>query len=443
MHNSGLPLQPEHLAAVLDSVADGVFTVDTQLLITWMNRAAERITGFSRQEAVGQPCCEIFRTDICFSDCPVRQAMNQQADVLERRVNILDRFNREVPISISAAVLEDDQGQICGGVETLRDLSRIQALEKAVKGQEGFCGMLSRNRRMQELFRVMPQVAESEATVLIQGESGTGKELVARALHDLSPRQQGPLVVLNCGAMPEQLLEAELFGVKRGAYTGAVSDRQGRLAQAEGGTLFLDEIGDLPLPLQVKLLRVLENGEYQALGASRSQQANVRFVAATHQDLADMVAQGSFRRDLYHRIHVVNLQLPPLRQRPEDVPLLLEAALEQASGRYNRRVRGFTAEALQVLLEYPYYGNVRELFNVVERAVILASGEWIDKQQLPQLEYGSHEGLAASLHFHAKRPSAAYLQQVMQGCRNRQEAARQLGVNRSTLWRWLKHYGLQ
>ncbi|HDR46378.1 MAG TPA: PAS domain-containing protein, partial [Geoalkalibacter subterraneus] len=291
----------EHLATILDSVADGVFTVDPQMRITWFNRAAEEITGFSREEALGQSCCEIFRSNICFTHCPVREALAGGEDVVNRQVDILDRDNREIPISVSASVLRDAEGNPVGGVETFRDLSQIEALKREVEGRYTFQDMVSRDPRMRQLFDILPDVAASDATVLLQGESGTGKELFARALHDLSPRREGPLVVVNCGALPEPLLEAEIFGAKRGAYTGSVEDRAGRLEQAEGGTLFLDEIGDLPLALQVKLLRVLENREYQPLGARRPRRADVRFVAATHRDLEEMVADGTFRRDLFFR----------------------------------------------------------------------------------------------------------------------------------------------
>ena len=250
------------LVTILDSVADGVFTVDGQMRITSFNRAAEEITGFSREEALGQPCCEIFRTGVCFSACPVREALATGQPVINREVDILDRENREVPISVSASVLFDENGRPAGGVETFRDLSQIHALKQEIQGKQAFRDLVSRNRVMRRLFDIVPEVASSEATVLLQGESGTGKELFARAIHDLSPRKEGPLVVVNCGALPESLLEAELFGARRGAYTGAVENRVGRLQQAKGGTLFLDEIGDLPLPLQVKLLRVLENREF-------------------------------------------------------------------------------------------------------------------------------------------------------------------------------------
>jgi two-component system response regulator HydG len=428
----------EHLATILDSVADGVFTVDSEMRITWFNRAAEKITGFSQQEALGRPCCEIFRSNICFSACPVREALATGRNVENREIDILDRYNRELPISVSASVLRDAEGRPTGGVETFRDLSRLYALKQEITEKYSFHDLLSRNPAMRRLFDVLPDVAASNATVLLQGESGTGKELFARALHNLSPRRDRPLVVVNCGALPEQLLEAEIFGVRKGAYTGAVEDRPGRLTQAEGGTLFLDEIGDLPLALQVKLLRVLENREYQALGARRPQRADVRFVAATHRDLENMVKEGSFRQDLFFRLNVVQLLIPPLKERPEDIPLLLDLALDRFNKSYGKRIRGFSSEALSLLLDHSYPGNVRELLNMVERAVILARGETITPELLPS-ELTQSTPMPSFEDSENRLPTANQLAALLEKHDgNRSAAARELGINRTTLWRWLK-----
>ncbi len=433
----GAVTRPEHLSTILESIADGVFTVDAELRITSFNRAAEEITGFQRREALGQPCCEIFRTNVCFSACPVQEAIRTGHPVHRREVEILDAGNREVPISVTASVLRDADGRPIGGVETFRDLSQLHALEEEVLGRYRFRDLVSRNPAMRALFDVLPEVAATDATVLLLGESGTGKELLARAVHDLSPRRDGPLVVVNCGALPENLLEAEIFGVRRGAFTGAVEDRPGRLAQARGGTLLLDEIGDLPLPLQVKLLRVLENREYQPLGARQTETADVRFVAATHRDLESMVAQGSFRQDLFFRIHVVALEIPPLRDRPEDIALLLDLALARFGRRYGKRAVRFSPEALALLLAHDYPGNVRELFNLVERGVILCKGDEITSALLPPELTGGKAPPPLS-----RRPGPPPRETLLQVLRehggNRSRAAQALGVNRTTLWRWLK-----
>ncbi|MDD2390246.1 MAG: sigma 54-interacting transcriptional regulator [Desulfobacterales bacterium] len=426
----------EHLATILDSVADGVFTVNRDMQITWFNRAAEEITGFTRDEAIGQRCCEIFRTNICFTDCPLKEALKTGQNVTNREVDVLDRHNREIPISVSASVLRDPDGNPVGGVETFRDLSQLHALAQEVKAKYTFHNLTSRNPVMQRLFDILPDVAASDVTVLFQGDSGTGKELFTRAIHDLSPRQHKPLVIINCGALPEPLLEAEIFGAKRGAYTGSVEDRPGRLEQAEGGTLFLDEIGDLPLPLQVKLLRVIENHEYQPLGAKRPRRADVRFLAATHRDLEQMVSEGSFRRDLFFRINVITLKIPPLVDRPEDIPLLLDMALERYTSKYAKKIRGFSSEAMAYLLSHSYPGNIRELLNMVERAVILCRGNIMGIEDLPSTRPTSPP---PAITVGRQRPSKAQLQDILRKYDdNRSRAAAALGINRTTLWRWIK-----
>lgn len=426
----------------MDSVADGVFTVDKDMRITTFNRAAQEITGFTAEEVIGQKCHDIFKTGICLSTCPIREALGSGEAVVNREVDIVDKNNRRIPISISASVLRDAQAQVVGGVETFRDLSLIYTLKKELKDKYSFRDLVSRNPVMRNLFDILPDIASSEATVLLNGESGTGKELFTRAIHDLSPRLEGPLVVVNCGALPEQLLEAEIFGVKRGAYTGAVEDRPGRLALAQGGTLFLDEIGDLPLSLQVKLLRVLENKEYQPLGGRHQLKADVRFVTATHRDLDDMVEKGLFRRDLLFRINVVTLKIPPLRERSEDIPLLLDIALDRFNKRYGKKIRGFSSEALQILFKHTYPGNVRELMNIVEQTVILCRSGEIGADQLPgslsPASRDTEQPVVASDTF--SRENLTELLARHKG--NKSQVARELGIDRTTLWRWIKRLGL-
>lgn len=426
------------LQTILDSVADGVFTVDNDMRITSFNRAAEEITGFSRDEAMGQPCCEIFRTNVCFDLCPVRQSLASGSNITNREVDLLDRNNREIPISVNASVLRDASGAPIGGVETVRDLSQLRALTIEIQHRFNFQNMISRNPQMQQLFDILPDVANSDVTALIQGDSGTGKELFARALHNLSHRKDKPLVVINCGALPEQLLEAEIFGVKRGAYTGAVADRAGRLTMAQGGTLFLDEIGDLPLPLQVKLLRVLENNEYQALGSDETRRADVRFIAASHRDLDTLVTNKKFRQDLFYRLNVITLKIPALRDRREDIPLLLDMALEKFCGKYGKKIHGFSIKAMEYLLQHPFEGNIRELLNMVERAVILCRGRQVKLEQLP---FNIDQELRPT---RRKMLSRQELQQLIERYRgNRQQIAHHLGIDRTTLWRWIKKYNIQ
>jgi PAS domain S-box-containing protein len=432
----------EHLATILDSVADGVFTVDSEMRITSFNRAAEEITGFSRSEALGKPCYEIFRTGICFTLCPLREALKTGESVINRELDILDKRSRKLPISVSASVLRDAGGSPVGGVETFRDLSLIVALRKEIEDKYTFQDLVSRNPAMRGLFDVMPDIAASDATVLIQGESGTGKELFARAIHNLSPRKDGPLVIVNCGALPEPLLESEIFGARRGAYTGATETRPGRLETAQGGTLFLDEIGDLPLPLQVKLLRVLENREYQPLGASQPKKADVRFITATHRNVEKMVEEGAFRRDLYFRVNVVSLPIPSLRERREDIPLLIDMALSRFNRSYGKMIRGFSPEAMQRLLDHDYPGNVRELLNLVEQTVILCRNGEIGIEHLPAgfVKSSGADKLATS--GKGCPPREKLLEALLRHHGNRTETAREFGVERTTLWRWMKRLDL-
>ena len=433
----------KQLFVILNSVADGVFTVDERMRITLFNKAAEEITGFTEEEAIGRHCHDIFRTDVCFTSCPVKEALDSGQPVINREVDIITKEGKKVPISISASVLKDENGKPLGGVETFRDQSLIYALKKEIEEKYTFHDLVSRNPGMRRLFDVLPDISASEATVLLKGESGTGKELFAQAIHDLSSRRKGPLVIVNCGALPEPLLEAEIFGARRGAYTGSIENRPGRLEMAEGGTLFLDEIGDLPLPLQVKLLRVLENHEYQPLGARSPQKADVRFLTATNCDLEDMVEKGTFRRDLFFRINVVALQIPPLRERPEDIPLLIDVFLDRFNRTYGKKIRGFSGEALQLLLSHQYPGNVRELLNLVEQTVILCRSGEIGVEHLPAGFLEANDRDEDVSFGRRSRINKAILQDLLvryEG--NRTKVAKELGVDRTTLWRWMKKFDL-
>jgi two-component system response regulator HydG len=430
---------------ILDSIADGVFTVDADMRITTFNRAAEEITGFSASEAVGSCCHEIFRTRVCFTACSLREAQATGEAVVNRELDITDKKNRKVPVSFNASVLRNAQGHAVGGVKTFRDLSPIYTLRRGIREKYSFRDLVSRNPAMLRLFDLLPDVAATEATVLLNGDSGTGKELFTRAIHDLSPRREGPLVVVNCGALPEPLLESEIFGSRKGAYTGSVENRPGRLEMARGGTLFLDEIGDMPLPLQVKLLRVIENREFQPLGARSPLRADVRFVTATHRNLEEMVAEGSFRRDLFFRINVVQFKIPPLKERADDIPLLLDMALDRFNGRYGKKIRGFSSEALMVLLQHHYPGNVRELLNIVEQAVIFCRDGEIGVDLLPRAVFCCGQNQEAGKPVPAAPPqmSREMLEQLLARHNgNRSHVARELGVERTTLWRWMKKTGL-
>ena len=424
--------------AIMDSVADGLFTVDEGLTITHFNKAAEEITGVSQIEAIGKPCFEIFKSEVCSGACPMVEAI-ATGQSIQREVEITDLKGRKKLISVSASTLFDTAGNVIGGVETVRDLTPITSIKEEIQEKYSFRSLVSRNPGMRRLFDVMEDIAASNATVFINGESGTGKELFARAIHDLSPRKNGPMVTVNCGALPETLLESEIFGVRKGAFTGATENRPGRLEMCNGGTFFLDEIGDLPLPLQVKLLRVLENHEFQPLGARTPIKADVRFITATHRNLEEMVAEGTFRQDLYFRINIVTLHIPPLRDRREDIPLLIDMALQRFNLTYNKKVRTISPEVLKLMLTHPFPGNVRELLNLIEQSVILCRGTEITLDHLPANFLNMTQDHSQAIRRSGKLPSAAELRSLLNRYDgNRSDVARELNIDRTTLWRWMK-----
>ncbi|MFW5845555.1 MAG: sigma-54 interaction domain-containing protein, partial [Planctomycetota bacterium] len=347
--------------SVLDSLNEGVFTIDGDWRITHFNAAAEAITGVPREEAIGSPCCEVFRADVCETDCVLRRTMQSGRPVVDVRVHITDPDGRRRPIRVSTALLRNPDGAVVGGVESFRDCSQLEALRKRLEEDYRFEDLIGRSRPMQELFGLLPRVAASGATVLIAGASGSGKELVARAVHNTSPRASGPFVAVNCGALPDQLLESVLFGHKVGAFTGAVADHAGRFAQAAGGSIFLDEIGDISPAAQLRLLRVLQERCVQPLGGSGSEAVDVRVIAASNKDLRAEVAAGRFRQDLYYRLDVITLRLPALVERREDIPLLVEHFIARFNHLQDRHVTGIADDALGLLMDHPFPGNVREL----------------------------------------------------------------------------------
>jgi len=431
---------------ILDSIADGVFTVDRDWKITMFNKAAEKMTGISREEAIGRRCCDVFRASICETECALNRTLQTGKSLINREIYILNAEGRRVPVSISTALLQDENGVIIGGVETFRDLSEIEQLRKELKGHYSFADILSRNHKMQELFDLLPEIASSPSTVLIEGETGTGKELFARAMHDYSPRKSGPFIVVNCGALPDSLLESELFGYRAGAFTDAKKDKPGRLALAEGGTIFLDEIGDISPAMQVRLLRVLQDRIYEPLGATESIKADVRVVTATNKDLDQLVEEGKFRRDLYYRINIVRLHLPPLRERKEDIPLLIENFISRFNRLLSKKISGVSRQVTATLVAHDFPGNIRELENIIEHAFVLCPGGTIELRHLPGMFSKAGRPLAETT------TSATSLEQMerifiadalKRNNWNRLAAARELGIHKSTLFRKIKKLGIE
>jgi PAS domain S-box-containing protein len=430
---------------ILDSIADGVFTVNKDWRITSFNRAAEQITGIRQAEAIGRFCREVLKADVCEAGCALRETMQTGRPIVNKPVDIVDAQGRRKPITISTALLRNENGQIMGGVETFRDMTLVEELRKQV--QKLYCceDIISRNSRIQQLFELLPRVAESDCTVLIDGETGTGKELFARAIHNAGRRKREPFIAVNCGALPDTLLESELFGYKAGAFTDAKRDKPGRFALAKGGTIFLDEIGDVSPAVQVRLLRVLQEKTYEPVGGIGSVRTEARVITATNKNLQELVEQGLFRKDLLYRINVVRFRLPPLRERREDIPLLVDHFIHRFNALYCKNLCCVSNEAMAALMSYDFPGNVRELENVIEHSFVLCQGQVIEMRDLPDI-FRAHEPVSggAGREFRTlKQMETMMIEQALRRNKgNRAAAARELGVNPSTLFRKLKALGL-
>ena len=426
---------------ILDSIADGVFTVDHEWRITSFNKAAENITGVPKEEALGQYCKDVLKASICEGNCALKQTITTGESIVNKTIHIINAEGERAPISISTALLKDERGTVIGGVETFRDMSLVEKLRKEIERQYTFEDIISKNHHMHDLFRILPDVANSTSTVLIEGESGTGKELIARAIHNLSPRKQKPLIIVNCGALPDTLLESELFGYKAGAFTDAKKDKPGRFKLADRGTIFLDEIGDISPALQVRLLRVLQDKTFEPLGGVESIKTDVRIIAATNKNLESLVKEGTFREDLYYRINVIRLQLPPLRERKEDIPLLVDHFIRTFNSIQSKNILGISDEALTCLMSYDYPGNIRELKNFIERSFILCKSPMIQKYHLPdplcradKTMYPEHGDLGSF-----KDLEAIYITSALRRNNwNRAKTARELKIHKTTLFRKIK-----
>ncbi|PIE68553.1 MAG: Fis family transcriptional regulator [Deltaproteobacteria bacterium] len=435
---------------ILDSISDGVFTVDHAWRIMSFNRAAEEITGITRQEALGRFCWEVFRSNDCEANCALKKTMQEGRSLVNSSTFIINGDFEQIPITVSTSVLRDENGEILGGVETFRDRRPVEDLRRELTGQYQVNDIVSRSKAMLKVVQTLPQIAESGSTALLWGETGTGKELLARTIHSLSARAKKPFVAINCGALPDSLLESELFGYVAGAFTGATKDKPGLFQVASGGTVLLDEIGDTSPAFQVRLLRVLEAREFQPLGSVQTVSTDVRIIAATHRNLEEMVAEGSFRQDLFYRINVVGVRLPPLRERCEDVPLLIERFIARMNLEKDRAVREVAPEAMAILLNHDYPGNVRELENIIEHGVVLCEQDAIEPVHLPQYlqerssvsrDVSSEDFslLSAPLH----QTEAALIDEALRrNGYNRQAAARDLGIHKATLYRKIKKLGI-
>jgi len=430
---------------ILENMTDGVFTVDLNRRInTYFNRAAEKITGFSFREAVNQCCFDILRSSTCQTNCPLEKTLSTGNPVYNHSATIITKAGREVVVDVTTALIRDKKGHVTGAMEIFRDLSLIETLRKAVSNRFKLGDMISKAPRMQEIFDILPDVAESDSNLLILGQSGTGKGLLAQAIHELSSRREKPFVKVNCGAIPDTLLESELFGYTKGAFTDAKKDKPGRFSLADGGTILLDEIGDTSMSLQVKLLRVLEEKLFVPLGGVKAEKVDVRVIAATHRDIEAMVRAGAFREDLFYRLNVIKIDLPPLCERTEDIPLLTDVFLTRLNAIKGKQITGVSEAVLSRLMNYPFPGNIRELENILEHATVLCRETRIEEKHLPddflkKTTRGpdqSHIGQGAL----AVSEATVIRKTLERNGGNRIAAAKDLGLSRTTLWRKMLKY---
>jgi len=437
---------------ILDSIADGVFTVDLNWKITSFNKAAEKITGIPRNSAYGKYCFEIFKANICQMDCALKHTMQTGQNIINKNITILNSVGKKVPVSISTSILKDKNGNVIGGVETFRDLSTEFELRKHLKKQYSFQDIISKSPKIQKIFHILEDIAKSDSTILITGESGTGKELFARAIHNLSHRKKKPFIPINCGGIPENLLESELFGYKKGAFTSALHDKPGKIELASGGTLFLDEIGEMPFSIQIKLLRFLQEHTYEPLGSTKVLKADIRIIAATNKNLFELVKLGKFREDLFYRINVMNITLPPLRERKEDIPFLVEYFIKKFNSLKNKNIKEVNTEVLRILMNYNFPGNVRELQNIIEHAFILCKGTTIEKKHIPLYLTKKFNELitpfsSGDLEIHSSASLNEIKKNVILAALkknkfNKSKTAKELGIHKTTLYRLIKKFQL-
>lgn len=430
---------------ILESISDGVFTIDKDWRISSFNRAAEQITGVSRKQAIGQKCYEVFRANMCEANCPLRQTMISGKTIVNKTAFIINSLGNRIPISISTSLLKRKDGTIIGGVETFRDLSLEEALRQELEKRFDINDMVSRSTCMHKILDILPQVASSDSTVLIQGETGTGKELLAQNIHNMSDRRKKPFIAVNCAALPDPLLESEMFGYKAGAFTGAQKDKPGRFALAKGGTIFLDEIGDISASLQIRLLRVLQEKVFEPLGSIRPEKADVRILSATNKDLDQLVKDGIFRQDLFYRIHVIKLELPPLRSRKVDIPFLIDRFIHQFNKLQKKHIAGISQHTLEILMAHDYPGNIRELKNIIEHAFVLCQEGLIEPYHLPDEMNGKNILVVKQTGIHEQKQSLeikAILDALARHHYHRLEAAKELGIHKSTFFRKIKSLGI-
>lgn len=439
-----VPLTMEDFRSVFGLLEEGIVISDKERRILFLNRAAERITGHPAGLVVGRKCYDVFQSDLCHTECKLLQALETGRQIVAPTVMLKNAKGELVYIRGVSTPL-GEKGNFKGVAQIFSDVTEIVSLRRHLVTQYSEPTFITESPQLLETLDTLPDLARSDVPVLILGETGTGKEVLAKEIHSQSYRKKAPFIRVNCGALPDNLLEAELFGTVPGAYTDAKKARKGRLEAAEGGTVFLDEIADMTLPMQVKVLRVLQEKTYEPLGTSRTRRADVRFISATNRDLLEMVEKGEFRKDLYYRINTMIVPIPPLRDRTEDVPVLISHFLKKHSFLKGKDIRTVDAEAMDILLQTSWPGNVRQLEHVIEHAFVLAKGRTIGVDHLPRelradlasrgLPSLEVPGRLGNVRMTEKQ---AILSSLKRFNWNKVLASEELGISRSTLWRKMK-----
>lgn len=454
------------LESFIDDIPLGLSVVDCNRKIFLVNRAFEALTGFSKKEVSGIFCGHILRSRHCIKNCPVLK-MNDNSEPACTESDIINRDRQLIPVRLNVATIKDLNDQVVGYIESIEDLRAFRELNTQIRHAFNFAHLIGHSPQMERIFKILPVVAQSDSSVLITGETGTGKDMVAEAIHQASNRSKGTFVKINCGALPETLLESELFGHQKGSFTGAIENKPGRFRLAHNGTLYLTEIGDLPLILQVKLLTFLDDQIIYPIGSTKGFQANVRIIAGTHRNLEKMVKEGAFREDLLFRLNVVRIHLPPLRDRENDMQLLLDHFLHSLNTKLDKTISGFSMETLKILYSYFYPGNVRELRNIIEYAMNICQGVRIEVGHLPAYLIESEPVVDESTSVKAPEPLGwqpepelidseqttqpqtwseieknLILDALSKARGKRNNAAEILGWGRSTLWRKIKKYNI-
>lgn len=438
--------QKNKLDAIFNSNIEGTFTIDNDWNVTSFNKSAEKITGYKKSEALGKKCWDIFNSSICRNGCHMEQTLQKGKAMIGNELEIVHKSGKKIPIRVNSNILINNKNEKIGAVETFIDISEIKNLSEHLSEFFKYENIVGHNKEIKQIISVLESVSQTDSSVLITGESGTGKELAARAIHLNSSRKTGPFIAVNCSAFVESLIESELFGHEKGAFTGAIKTKIGKFELAQGGTLFLDEIGDLSIAVQTKLLRVLETREFERVGGNKIIKLDARIIAATNKNISDEISIGKFREDLFYRINVINIHLPPLRERMDDFPLLVNHFIDSFNKKFNKHIKQFSSEAYDILLEYNWPGNIRELENVIEHCFVLCNGNIIQVDCLPKrLRERNFKKITPSSDKKSFEDAEKELiiSVLERNNRNRTKAAKELNINVSTLWRKMKKLGIE